>query len=543
MSLTKYLQEKIGSLNEDQLDGFNQMLTAIRLTLAYPTGTGKGYLMIADLLNRILTTKGKVFAIASHRLMLNTQHTSDILKDLMPLTGKIGYIFVGSIAYNTANLQNIVEFNTRLNKLHIGYNDIISSTISPIELNKLVASHIKEGRKVVIITTYHSLMKLGAIDIDTFYCDEAHTLATEGQQALFMTNFKLVSANRYFFFTATPKDCIDPDTDAFLMNNKHVFGERIGMTFATAVAKGYIVSPVIHLVRPSDFEEGVDFNFNIKDKVKFIQEAFYAHKEYMKSRSVNPDRLGAKILVKCSSVTDEMWPLYAELVGTMRNVKIFAGASVENMEGYNVQGKHYMDDKQINKRDVYLKSMQDMTSEEDAIVLHFDILSEGINVAGFTGIMFLSGLLLTITKILQNIGRTTRLHSIDRLNLLKGLISAEDYSKWVKPCCAIIIPYWNDESNATRRLMSRIFRELRDRYDFEAKLEVYLGDDKGKTKKNPDIDPSLIEEELLLKDAIVDDIEHEIENQRFEIEDAHECGRVDKLSDDDYFDEVYNSLK
>ena len=541
--MNKYLKQKIASLNEDQLEGFYEMLNEICLTLAYPTGTGKGYLMISDLLSRILTTDAKIFAIASHRLMLNTQHMSDILTDLMPLTGKIGYIFVGSIAYNTANLQNIVEFNTRLNKLHIGYDAIITSTISTKDLNNLVDEHIKAGRKVVIITTYHSLMKLGALDIDTFYCDEAHTLATETQQSLFMDNFKLVSAKRRFFFTATPKDCIDPNTDAFLMNNPNVFGKRIGITFATAVAKGYIVSPVIHLVRPSDFEEGVDFEFDIKDKVKFIQESFYAHKEYMKGLSVNPDKLGTKILVKCSSVTDEMWPLYTALVGTMRGVKIFAGASVENMDRYNIQGKHYMDDKSINRRDAYLKAMQDMTSEEDAVVLHFDILSEGINVAGFTGIMFLSGLLLTIAKILQNIGRCTRLHFIDRLNLLKGLISVSDYTKWVKPCCAIIIPYWNDESNSTRRLMARIVRDLRDKYDFEAKLEVYLGDDKGRTEKKPDVDPSLIEEEQKLLDAMVEEIEHEIENQRFEIQDMHECSRVDRLSDDDYFNEVLNSLK
>lgn len=551
MSLSIYdflVKERMASSNPDQIACLMEMYKTNRLTICLPTGGGKGHLMITDLLNRLVNTSESVFAIATHRLMLNTQHMTDILMDFLPLTGKIGYIFVGSIPYNTKPLQKIPEINSLLYNQRIGFDDIISSVISSPELNSKVEEHTKSGRKVVIITTYHSLMKLGALSIDTIYCDEAHILATNSQKedAKFKENFEQVNAKNYFFFSATPKDLLGlrdgEETNSFLMNNETIFGKRIGITFATAVAKAYIVEPIIHLLRPSDYIEGMDEFGTIEDKVKFIQEAFYAHREYMKNKSAEPSKLGVKILVKCSSVTDEMWPLFNLLKGTMPGVKICAGASVENMDGSFSQGKHCVDNTTINKRDEYLTTLQKLKDEEEAIILHFDILSEGINVAGFTGIMFLSGLMLTITKILQNIGRATRLHYLDRMRLIQKLISVTDYSKWVKPCCAVIIPYWDSKSDETRRQMATILHDLLYRYDFNARLELTLGDDRGTTVGEippPNLTPEEIDR---IRQALVDEIEQEIEGIRVGIYERYESHRIDTLSDDDWFDEVLNSL-
>lgn len=569
MSIKKYLEKRINTSNQDQLDCFHQMCKNNKLTIHLPTGAGKGHLMITDLLNRIVTTKSKIFAIATHRLMLNTQHMSDIIRDFLPLTGKIGYIFVGSLKFNSSFLETDIEmekdiikrerkkntlkdFNSKLYELGLGYDSIISSVISAPQLNEKIEEHFSKKRKVVIITTYHSLMKLSAINIDTIYCDEAHILATNSQKedAIFRNNFNQIQAKNHFFFSATPKDLNglrdDETNDSFLMNNEEIFGKRVGITFAVAVAKGYIVEPIIHLVRPADLEDSADEFGTLEDKVKFIQEAFYAHRDYMRKRSAEPDKLGVKILIKCSSVTDEMWPLFNLLVGTLPGVKICAGASVENID-VNIQGKHSIDNRNITKRDNYLKELQSLKSEEEAIVLHFDILSEGINVSGFTGIMFLSGLLLTITKILQNIGRTTRLHELDRQRLIDKVIKVADcalfpQSTWIKPCSAVIIPYWDSKSDETRRQIATIINDLRSLYDFNARLEVNLGDDRG-TTIGEDAPPNLIREEAnRIREALVDEIEQEIEGIRVGIYERYEMRRIDNLSDDDWFNEVLNNL-
>ena len=327
-------------------------------------------------------------------------------------------------------------------------------------------------RKVIIITTYHSMMLVKNINLDVLYCDEAHTLASESQFSKFRDNFNLIRSNRYFFFSATTRDCTDEITDRFLMNNIHIFGERIGIKFSTAVYEGYIVNPIIHIAVPTNYEEIKDKEITITDKVKFIRETFSEHRKSIKNKSFQPNKLGAKILIRCSSV-EEMWNLYNLLVGTMSNVNICAGASAEN----NYDGKHHINNISLKKRDTYLKKLQGFKDGEDAIVFHYDILSEGINIPGFTGIMFLSGNLPTLIKILQNVGRTTRLHWIDRENLLKGIISTKDHSLWVKPSCSVIIPYWNEISKDTKNELEKTIKKLRDKYGFDPQIEVSIGDD------------------------------------------------------------------
>ena len=546
MNIKDYVKKRIASCNIDQLDCFREMQKENRLTISLSTGVGKGHLMITDILNRLVNSKEKIFVIASHRLMLNTQHMSDMIKDFLPLTGKIGYIFVGSSTYSTSNLLHLREFNDMLNISKIGHNAIISSTLSPIELNEKIENHINEGRKIIIITTYHSLMKLGAVDIDTFYSDETHMLATNSQKAdsIFYKNFIQITAKRYFFFTATPKDLFGlregETTDAFLMNNTEVFGKRIGIKFAEAVVKGYIVEPIIHLVRPSDLIRGSEEFGSDTDKAKFIEECLYVHRDYIKKKSAQPNKIGAKILIKCEGV-DEMWILHTLLKRSLPNIKICAGASRGLTGDYEIHGKHYINDEKIDRRDDYLKKLQSFSSEEDAIVLHYDILSEGINVSGFTGVMFLSGMMLTITKILQNIGRATRLHEIDRNNLSKKLISPKDYTKWVKPECAVIIPYWDDTSDDTRKLIAATIERLRREFDFNARLEVGLGDDRGSSSE-PDNPETLDEETVRFRDSIVEEIEQEIEGIRVNIYELWSEQRITKLSKIDYFDEILSTL-
>lgn len=131
MTIYDYLvKQRMSDSNQDQLDCIREMYKTNRLTICLPTGGGKGHLMITDLLNRIVNTEESIFAIATHRLMLNTQHMTDILTDFLPLTGKIGYIFVGSIPYNTKPLQKIPDFNSLLYSQRIGFDKIISSVIS-----------------------------------------------------------------------------------------------------------------------------------------------------------------------------------------------------------------------------------------------------------------------------------------------------------------------------------------------------------------------------------------------------------------------------
>lgn len=132
--MKKYLKSKIESLNIDQLNLFNEMQNSNLLQICIPTGAGKGYLMMVDILNRFLKKNESIFAISSHRLMLNNQHLNDLFQIFSPFIGKVGFIFVGSSKYDTSKFQDNSLFNNALRKSKLSYEEIVSSTTNLKEI-------------------------------------------------------------------------------------------------------------------------------------------------------------------------------------------------------------------------------------------------------------------------------------------------------------------------------------------------------------------------------------------------------------------------
>lgn len=519
--MENYLKSKIETLTEDQKQLYDQMQSNSLLQICIPTGAGKGYLMMIDLLNQITNNLSQISVISSHRLMLNTQHLNDVFDIMSPMIGEIGFIFVGSSKYDTSKFQNIPKLNSELLKRGLSYNEIVQSTTRKSEIEDIVKSHQEKGRKVIILTTYHSLNTLSGLNIGTIYNDEAHTLATESETAQFKENFNTIKCDRCFFLTATPKDCVE-ETETFLMNNEDIFGKRVGLNFRQCIEKGYIVKPVIHIAMPEEYSSEYDFK-SISNMAKFVMDTYEAHSNFIKEVSSDPNKISAKVLVKCPSV-DEMWLLHKELIGKISGVKICAGASKNNYSNFC----HFIDNEGIVGRSEYLERIQMFDDNDKAIVLHFDTMSEGINVSGFTGVEFLGGKLPTITKTLQNTGRSTRLHKEDRIKFKSGEISVGDGS-WIKPNCAVIIPYWDKESEFTARELAKQIKELRDNFNYEPIFRVSIGSDLGKGKKEEEID-ALNKVEKTKKSQLIENILNEIEILDSEEMDLKEMERLNSLS-------------
>ena len=527
--MKKILKEKIKSFTEDQRNLYFQMQKENKLQICIPTGSGKGYIMMIDLLNQLVSTKNIIFAISSHRLMLNTQHLNDIFVLLSPIIGKVGFIFVGSSKYDVTKFQTFPEYNRKLRRKKLSYNELVKSTTSTKEVDYMVKTHLSKGRKVIIITTYHSLNRLKDVEIDTIYNDEAHTLASEQEMTLFKDNYLTITPKRSFFMTATPKDCSDSETRSFLMNNSEIFGKRIGLNFKECVEKGYIVKPVIHFALPENFDPNEEFN-SISNMVKLIKDTYIAHSEFINKHSCEPEKIAAKILVKCPSV-DEMWKIHKELLGKMQDVKICAGASRNDNSNFT----HYIDNEGIVDRSNYLEKIQNFTENEKAIVLHFDTMSEGINVAGFTGVEFLGGKIPTIYKLLQNTGRATRLHKQDRDNIQSGIINTKDYTTWVKPYCAVIIPFWDHQSEFTSAELARQIKSLRDNFSYDPVYYVSIGTDMGKSDDMEDLDILNKKNERRIKFKVIEEVKHFIEDMDNKETELKEKERIKQLDKNDWF--------
>lgn len=475
-------KQRLKSLNSDQKDMFDIMTKEDLYQFRVPTGVGKGYVMIMDIYNKIINSDQNIFCIASHRLSLNTQHLKDVLERMVEfdLIGDIGFISVGSDALNFNKFVHKLsdtdrkKFNNGLRKNNLSKDDIFTKTLRTDEVSFVANKHLKENRKVIIISTYHSLHKVHELDINNLYLDEAHTLANDKEEETeFRRNFEKINAKKSFFFSATPKDLSDKEDikNHFLMNNDKVFGKAYELSFKHCVEQGYIVRPLVHIALPDD---GIEKNFDSDDnKLKFILDTFEAHRKWLQDTSSFPDEINPKILVRCESVP-QMWILkkmLTEVVGD--KVIIGAGASY-NTDGI---GNHEYDNKRLQNREDFLNLLSNTPYDKDMIILHYDVLSEGINVAGFTGVLFLQNTLPTITKTLQNVGRSTRLHPKDRKNLLSNNIKIDSKKGWVKPYCAVILPYWNNETQENVDILSWRIKNMRDNYSFQPTFIISTGSD------------------------------------------------------------------
>jgi hypothetical protein len=484
----------LDSFNDDQHEMFKILNNNNRYQFRVPTGVGKGYVMIAHIIWLLQNAEHKRFVISSHRLSLNNQHLRDLI-DLyidLNLIDRVRFVTVGSQALNINKLleddkELAVKFNNHLFNHNMNLDIykrmtqdmIFKSTLSKSEVSKFIRVNEVNGFKTIIITTYNSLDKISELDIDYLYCDEAHILASEKDDTDFRKSYELINAKNRFFFTATPKDVDEQlirdgdEPDIFLMNNKNIFGDIYQVPFVKCVKKGYITAPIIHISHPSDYNPIDINNYNsIKNKAEIILDAYKAHQKWLKDASAYPDEIDAKILVRCESV-QHMWKIHEYLVNNRpSDIIICAGASYNDFNDSNhVIGKEWE-----KNRDVFVKKIQNFSDDKKVIILNYDIFSEGLNVHGITGVMFLQGKLPSIAKVIQNVGRATRLNKKDRIRFINKEIQVGD-GGWVKPNCAIIIPYWDTDSEYTKRILSSLITKLRDSYDFESHFILSVGDD------------------------------------------------------------------
>lgn len=149
-----------------------------------PTGTGKSRIIYSDLLDKIQFNTLDTFVIVSHRLLLNIQHLDGIFELFKNLLPHVGIIYVGSYQIDPTNYINDPELNSRLLNANISIAELISSSINKSDINNKIAEHKRNGRDVIVISTYHSLDKLEDTYIHTLYCDEAHFLASPKERRI-----------------------------------------------------------------------------------------------------------------------------------------------------------------------------------------------------------------------------------------------------------------------------------------------------------------------------------------------------------------------
>lgn len=390
--------------------------------ISLPTGTGKTRVQIATHISKMIemtqNNEYGTFVVGAHRLALCSQLLTELITVAVEAGLPFDILFIGSDRFS----DDKVHCKFKDNGFNAYVNEATSTTRSN-EVREAVTKAHARNRHVIAVSTYHSFDKLNALDSVT-QCtyDEAHTLVADG----FMENILLVKAkiNFNFFFTATRR--VQGESEG--MNNVEVFGEVLNeVSPRKMIEKGESVPPKLHIIQTED--EG-DFQ-NHTMLVRTVITGYEQHKALVKNGSANPNAIGAKLLITTTGNL-EMFELHNDVAFKdycqANHIKTFAFSSQEGVF-YNFEKV---------ARSVALDEMSKMADDENAILIHIDILTEGIDLPSVTGVMPFRE--LNTIKLLQTIGRGARLLKDDRTRLYNGELSPMDWKGYIKPCVWVIFP-------------------------------------------------------------------------------------------------------
>lgn len=293
-----------------------------------------------------------------------------------------------------------------------------------------------------------------------------------------------------FFFTATPKikeDVVWGDSPRSSgLNNSLVYGEVIFQRKpAVLIPLNVICEPLLHKISLPKIVTTENFDEYAGD---FILKAFFQHEEIVNSdcRDKSAGYIGAKLLVSVKGSEQLATIINSEFLEKAREHKINVAwtMSVDSVKT-RVDGSDDIEETQIStvvdgverRIDKFLQEIKEICQDEKEdlagneitvtknqsrmIILHYDRLTEGIDIPSMTGILIMRG--MTKDKMIQNIGRVMRTHPDD-----KSKDFADRLKNWIKPYARVIVPV----IDGMDELISALTEHLRDEYGYNPNIEI-----------------------------------------------------------------------
>ena len=497
---SKHRQHQVKALNHLKCENIGQV--------TIPTGTGKTRIQvdvhISDMIEKTKQGQTGVYVIGAHRLALCSQLLYDIVEVAIPCGLQFDVLQVNSNTFTNDSIRTQLRKEGKVDDNLRAFNDLISkgtNTTRQDDVFDFVNNAKANNRHVIIVATYHSINKLAILpEIDICTYDEAHITLGEN----FTDNISQVQPiiKRNFFFTATRKVVGNFSG----MNDTEKFGEVLySVSPRSMIEAGEIVPPRLHSIRISEDADDGDYDNN-KMLIKTISESFAQHKAMIKECSAKPDKIGAKLLVSCNG-SKELKTIISSMPFRLwcddHNIKVLSFSTNDEV-GYRFNFKT------VTRTELF-SEMNDLTDAEDAIIFHIDILTEGIDLPSITGVMPLRN--LNQSKLIQTIGRATRLLVHDRQELYSGRILPNQPKAYVKPYCWFLVPQLF-ESLGDFNSMKRLLRDIMNSYDvrpeefasmdkfianFEAVLPKVTTEDEV-TRREKECDLSHVFEDIWLSD-------------------------------------------
>ena len=393
-------------LRPHQTRSLDAMSLHVKGILAEPTGAGKTMIMIFDALREFQSKRDQVIVVVAPRILLAEQLCSEFLE----------FIDCASVMH-----------------VHSGETDHFSTT-NASKIRSFV--ELIPGHKL-IFTSYNSLHKIeeSGIKVNTIYFDEAHNSV---KKSFFVsTRYFSANADRCYFFTATPKYSATASKPG--MNDISVYGQVIiNVPAPELVENGSIIPPQVHVQR---IDMSRDKEFGAERDCMTLLDTILNEDNMQKVLVAAPN---TKVLMRMLAETDFM-------------------TEVQSW-GYDVlwiTSKYgaFINDKKV-ARDVFFDTLTAYGKDPSKkfVLLHYSILSEGINCPGLTACVMMRQ--MDIIQMAQTIGRVIRLHPEDSKNIQNGQLIPGDLDNYAKSYGMIHVPVYANTGIATARRVESVVNTI-----------------------------------------------------------------------------------
>jgi len=453
-----------------------------------PTGSGKTAIQASIILRDVKENPGyRAYLVLAPRIVLSYQ----LLKEYFIDFNQAGIKFWYAGLHSGGGVE-IKEFEEARDG-DLEFQDIVVTTSSFSISEEMEKARI-QNVPIIIFGTYHSAERASmAIDSDSFnimICDEAHYLVSDQFEGL--VKEEGINSDKKFFFTATMHTTSSNSGKG--MNNEGRFGKVIYSKIPREmIDDGYMVRPRMHIIR---FDHDLDKDELIDNSGKIVAEAFHQH-EYIARRT-------GKIFVACTGT-----PMVLSIINSThtRTLKRRRGVSVYAVGSDPAIGNQ-IDGVQYNRQE-FLRILREDGKDpsKEMLILHIDILTEGIDVPGITGILPFRS--LKKSKFIQTLGRASRISPEDLESFKSGEYTHNDLEDMDKPYAWVMIPDIEGEDSAED--LKDIISELRE-YGFDPSEDIFITNEKGKmppvTLMNPLVEPDTRNKAL---QEVLEEIHHEFE--------------------------------
>jgi superfamily II DNA or RNA helicase len=369
-SVSKLSTAKV--LRPHQQEAFNAYITKLQTEAKFagrfvmPTGAGKTFVEAAILDHRITNltfgeSRTHIHLVLAPRIVLVNQ--------LIEEYRNYGGTQFRAVAFHSGHLETDYEV--------VKWEE--SSTTSVEDLKQEWKNAQLDGKHLVVFSTYHSCGRLKNIDFDTILADESQYCVG----AEFNNSVRSLTGKVSLFFTATER--WTPSDTGRGLNNTSVFGDRLyEVSPKTLIERGLIVAPRLHIGRIETTNE----DDSIVDQVTELA---------VKQTELAKDMGFSKILFAMNGTKDvkTVSDNLSKIRAKMPNHSVF---TITSKTGAQIDGVKMV-------RDDFLQKLKDC---ENALIFHYDILSEGIDVDGITGVVLMRN--LGDAKLQQTVGRAVRVY-------------------------------------------------------------------------------------------------------------------------------------